>query len=190
MFKIVLMNSVWWWAQQKLKDFLLYFFIFVWVHSLDCNIVKMCWCLKCYIYKNCWQFCWILNERHSRRNISFTFLDNYDVIVDTLLLSCHLQDVMRKKHHLKTQSCYDFDLLRCWRWNECKLCMRKSFLYIATEQRDHQFNWFENKEKLISFMFCVLFIIKQSWIIIYLNVTNLKYCAIISLAKIGNKWNI
>jgi len=55
--------------------------------------------------------------------------------------------------------------------------MRKSFLYIATEQRDHWSNQFKNKEKLILLMFCVLFTVKQSWIIIYLNVTNLKYCA-------------
>jgi len=54
MFKTVLMNSVWWWAQQKLKDFLLHFFIFVQMHPLDCNIVKMCWCLECYIYRNHW----------------------------------------------------------------------------------------------------------------------------------------
>jgi len=113
MFKIVLMNNVWWWVQQKLKDFLLCFFIFVWAHSLDCNIVRMCWCFKCYIYENYWQFCWILNERHSKENISLIFLDNHNVAVDTLLLLCHLQDVMREKHHLKTQSCCNFDLLRC-----------------------------------------------------------------------------
>ncbi len=140
MFKTVLMNDVWWWVWQKLKDFSLCFFIFVWVCSLNCNIIRICWCLECYIYKNCWQFHWILNERHNRENISLILFDNYDVAVDMLLLSCHLQDVMREKHHLKIQSCYDFDLLRCWEWNKCELCMRKSFLYIVTEQRDHWFN--------------------------------------------------
>jgi len=137
----------------------------------------MYWCLKCYTYRNCWQFCWILNERYSRKNISFIFLNDYDVNVVMLLLLCCLQDVTREKHHSKSQSCYNFDLLRCWRWNECELCIRKSFLYIAIKQRDHWSNWFRNKEKLILLIFCVLFTVKQSWIIIYLNVTNLKYCA-------------
>jgi len=154
----------------------LHFFVYVWAHFLNCNIVKMHWCFKCYIYKNCWQFHWILNEKHSRKNISLIFFNNYNVNVVTLLLLCCLQSVTREKHHSKTWSCYDFNILRCWKWNECKLCMRKSFLYIAIKQRDHWSNWFRNKEKLISFMFCVLFIVKQSWIIIYLNVTNLKYC--------------
>ncbi len=153
------------------------FFILVWVHLLDCNIVKMHWCLKCYMYRNCWQSYWILNKRHSRKNIFFILFNDYDVAVIMLLLLCCLQSVTREKHHLKTWSCYNFNISECWRWNECKLCMRKSFLYIVIKQRDHWFNWFENKEKLISFMFYVLFIIKQSWIIIYLNVTNLKYCA-------------
>ena len=153
----------------------MHFFIFVWVCFLNCNIVKMYWCLKCYIYRNCWQFCWILNERHSRKNISLIFLNDYNVIVVMFLLLCHLHSIMREKCCSEAWSCYKFNILRCWRWNECKLYMRKSFLYIVTEQRDHQFNWFKNKEKLISFIFYILFIIKQSWIIIYLNVTNLKY---------------
>ena len=154
----------------------MYFFIFIWVHLLSCNIIRMCWCFKCYIYKNHWQSCWILNERHSRENISFIFLNDYDVAVATLLLLCHLYSIIREKHHSKIWSCYNFDILRCWRWNECKLYVRKSFLYIAIKQRDYWSNWFKNKEKLILLMFCILFIIKQSWIIIYLNVTNLKYC--------------
>jgi len=53
-FKTVLMNSVWWWEQQKFKDLLLCFFILVQTHFLDCNIVKLCWCLKCYTYRNHW----------------------------------------------------------------------------------------------------------------------------------------
>ncbi len=130
------------------------------MHFLDFNIVKICWCLKCYIYRNCWQFCWILNERHNRRNISLILFNNYDIIVFVLLLLCCLQNITREKCHSKAWSCYNFDILRCWRWNECKLCMRKSSLYIAIKQRDHQFNWFKNKEKLISFMFCILFIVK------------------------------
>ena len=130
-FKTVLMNSVWWWVQQKSEDFLLHFFIFVWMHSLDCNIIKMHWCLKCYIYRNYWQFYWILNERHNRENISLIFLNDYNVTVAMLSLLCHLYSVTREKHHSKIWSCYDFDMLRCWRWNECKLCVRKSFLYIA-----------------------------------------------------------
>jgi len=136
----------------------------------------MHWCLKCYTYRNCWQSYWILNEKCNRENISLIFLDDYDVNVAMLSLLCHLYSVTREKHHSKVWSCYDFDILRCWRWNEYKLYMRKSFLYIAIKQRDHQSSWFRNKEKLILFIFCVLFIIKQSWIIIYLNVTNLKYC--------------
>jgi len=152
------------------------FFIFVWMYLLNCNIIRMCWCLKCYMYKNCWQSHWILNERHSRKNISLIFLNDYNVAVTTLLLLCCLYSVMREKHHLKIWSCYDFNMLRCWRWNKYKLYMRKNFLYIATEQRDHQSNWFENKEKLILLMFYVLFIVKQCWIIIYLNAANLKYC--------------
>ncbi len=140
------------------------FFILIWVHFLDCNIVKMYWCLKCYIYRNCWQSCWILNERHSRENISLIFLNDYDVIVVMLSLLCHLQSIMRKKCCSKTWSCYNFNILRCWRWNECKLHMRKSFLYIAIKQRNHQSNWFRNKEKLILLIFYILFIIKQSWI--------------------------
>ncbi len=154
----------------------MHFFILVQMHLLDCNIVKMCWCLKCYTYRNHWQFCWILNEKYRRKNISFIFLNDYNVAVVTLLSLCHLQSVMREKHHSKTWSCYDFNIVRCWRWNECKLYVRKSFLYIIIKQRDHQSNQFKNKEKLILLMFYVLFIIKQSWIIIYLNVTNLKYC--------------
>jgi len=113
MFKIVLMNSVWWWEQQKLKDFLLCFFILIWVHSLDCNIVRMHWCLKYHMYKNCWQSHWILNERHNRENISLILLNDYDVTVVALLLLCCLQDVIREKHCSKTQSCYNFNLLRC-----------------------------------------------------------------------------
>ncbi len=66
-------------------------------------------------------------------------------------------------------------MLRCWWWNECKLHMRKSFLYVAIKQRDHQSNWFRNKEKLISLIFYMLFIIEQYWITIYLNAANLKY---------------
>jgi len=163
-------------VQQRSKDFLLCFFIFVQTHSLGCNIVRMCWCLKCYMYKNHWQAYWILNERYSRKNISFILLNDHNVTVVVLSLLCHLWGVMREKHHLKAQSCYNFDLLRCWRWNECKLCVRKSFLYIVIKQRNHQFNQFKNKEKLILLMFCMLFTVKQSWIIIYLNVTNLKYC--------------
>ncbi len=146
------------------------------MHFLNCNIIKMCWCLKCYTYKNHWQSHWILNERHSKENIFFIFFNDYDVNVTTLSLLCHLYSVIREKHHLKIWSCYDFNILRYWRWNKCKLYMRKSFLYIVIKQRDHQFNQFKNKEKLILLMFCILFIIKQSWIIIYLNVTNLKYC--------------
>jgi len=53
-FKTVLMNDVWWWEQQKLKDLLLCFFILVWAHFLDCNIVRTHWCLKCYTYRNHW----------------------------------------------------------------------------------------------------------------------------------------
>ncbi len=136
----------------------------------------MCWCLKCYIYRNHWQSYWILNERYSRENISFIFLNNYDVVVVTFLLLCSLQNVTTRKHCSKTWSCYDCNILRCWRWNECKLCIRKSILYIAIKQIDHQSNWFRNKEKLISLIFYMLFIVEQSWIIIYLNVTNLKYC--------------
>jgi len=68
------------------------------------------------MYKNYWQSHWILNERHSKENIFLILLDNYNVAVDMLSLSCYLQDVMREKHYLKTQSCYDFNLLRCWRW--------------------------------------------------------------------------
>ncbi len=166
----------------------MHFFIFVWVHLLNCNIVRTHWCLKYYIYRNHWQFCWILNEKYSRKNISLIFLNDYDVTVVTLLLLCCLQSVMREKHHLKTWSCYDFNILRCWRWNEYKLCMRKSFLYIAIKQRNHWSNWFKNKEKLISLIFCVLFIIKQSWIIIYFKCNKLKVLyKIISLAKIDNK---
>jgi len=129
------------------------FFIFIWMHSLDCDIVKMCWCLKCYMYKNCWQFHQILNKKHSRRNISFILFNNYDVAVIMLLLLCCLQGVTRRKHQSEIQSCYDFDILRCWRWNECKLCMRKSFLYVVIKQRDHWFNQFRNKEKLILLTF-------------------------------------
>ncbi len=136
----------------------------------------MHWCLKCYMYRNCWQSHWILNERYSRENISLILLDDYDITTITLLLSCCLQSITREKCHSKAWSCYNFNILRCWRWNECKLCMRKSLLYIVTKQRDHWSNWFRNKEKLISLMFCILFIIKQSWIIIYLNAANLKYC--------------
>ncbi len=155
---------------------MLHFFILIWAHLLNCNIIRTHWCLKCYIYRNHWQFCWILNERHSRENIFFIFLNDYNVNVTMLSLSCHLYCVTREKHHSKIQSCYNFNILRCWRWNECKLHMRKSLLYVAIKQRDHQFNWFKNKEKLILFMFCILFTVKQSWIITYLNVTNLKYC--------------
>ncbi len=151
------------------------FFIFIWVHLLDCNIVKMYWCLKCYMYKNHWQSHWILNERHSRKNISLIFLNNYDVIIVMFLLLCYLHSITREKHCLEAQSCYDFNILRCWRWNECKLYVRKSFLYIVIEQINYWFNWFRNKEKLILLMFYILFTVKQSWIIIYLNVTNLKY---------------
>jgi len=154
----------------------LYFFILIWVHLLSCNIIKTCWCLKYYIYRNYWQFCWILNEKYSKKNISLIFLNDHDVTVVMLLLLCCLQSVMREKHHLKTWSCYDFDILRYWRWNKCKLYIRKSFLYITIKQRDHWSNWFKNKEKLILFIFYVLFTVKQSWIIIYLNVINLKYC--------------
>ena len=136
----------------------------------------MCWCLECYIYKNYWQFHWILNERHSRKNVSLIFLNDYDVAVATLSLLCHLYSVTREKYCAKIWSCYNFDMLRCWRWNECELYVKKNFLYIAIKQKDHWSNWFRNKEKLISLMFYVLFIIKQSWIIIYLNVINLKYC--------------
>jgi len=152
------------------------FFIFIWVHLLNCNIIKTCWCFKYYMYRNCWQFCWILNERYSKENISFIFLNNYDVTVAMLLLLCCLYSVMRRKCHSKIWSYYDFDILRCWRWNECKLCVRKNFLYIIIKQRDHWFNWFRNKEKLILLIFYVLFTVKQSWIIIYLNAANLKYC--------------
>ena len=150
----------------------MYFFIFVWMHFLNCNIIKMYWDLKYYMYRNCWQSYWILNKRYSKEDISFIFFNDYNVTVVTLLLLCHLQSVMREKHHSKTWSCYDFNILRCWRWNECKLYVRKSFLYIIIKQRDHQSNQFKNKEKLILLMFYVLFIIKQRWIIIYLNVTN------------------
>ncbi len=153
----------------------MHFFIFIQMHFLDFNIIKMHWCLKCYIYRNCWQSHWILNEKHSKKNISFIFLNDYNVTVVVLSLSCCLQSIMREKCHSKAQSCYNFNILRCWRWNEYKLCIRKSLLYIATKQRDHWSNQFRNKEKLISLMFCVLFIIKQSWIIIYLNAANLKY---------------
>jgi len=132
---------------------LLCFFIFIWMHSLGCNIVRMHWCLKCYMYKNCWQSHWILNERHSRRNISFILFDNHDVAVVTLLLLCHLQGVMREKCQSEIWSCYNFDISRCWRWNKCKLHVRKSFLYIVIKQRDHQFNQFRNKEKLILLTF-------------------------------------
>ncbi len=97
-FKTVLMNDVWWWEWQKFKDLLLHFFIFVWVHSLDCNIVRMYWCLECYMYRNCWQSHQILNERYSRRIIFFILFDNHDVAVVMLSLLCHLQDVMREKH--------------------------------------------------------------------------------------------
>jgi len=152
------------------------FFVLIWAHFLDCNIVKTYWCLKCYMYRNCWQFYWILNEKCNRENISFILLNNYNVAVVTLLLLCCLQSVTREKCCSKTWSCYDFDILRCWRWNKCKLYMRKSFLYIVTKQRDHWSNWFRNKEKLILLTFCMLFIIEQSWITVYLNVTNLKYC--------------
>ncbi len=154
----------------------MHFFVLIWVHLLNCNIIKTHWCLKCYIYRNCWQSYWILNERHSRENISLIFLNDYDITVVTLSLLCCLLSVIREKHHSKTWSCYDFNILRCWRWNECKLYIRKSFLYIVIKQKDHQSNWFKNKEKLILFTFCMLFIIEQSWIIIYLNVINLKYC--------------
>ncbi len=136
----------------------------------------MYWCLKCYMYRNCWQSHWILNKRYSRENISLIFLNDYDVVVVTFLLLCCLHSITREKCCSEVWSCYDFDILRCWRWNECKLCIRKSFLYIAIKQRDHWSNWFKNKEKLILLMFCILFTVKQSWIIIYLNVTNLKYC--------------
>ncbi len=105
------------------------------------------------MYKNCWQSHQILNERHSRRNISFILLNNYNVAVVMLSLLCHLQGVMREKHWSEIWSCYDFDILRCWRWNECELHMRKSFLYVAIKQRDHQSNWFRNKEKLILLTF-------------------------------------
>ncbi len=36
-------------------------------------------------------------------------------------------------------------------------------------------------------MFCILFIVEQSWIIIYLNAANLVLYKIISLAEIDNK---
>ncbi len=140
MFKTVLTDSIWWWKQQKFKDFLLCFFIFIQAHFLNCDIVRIHWCLKCYIYRNHWQSHWILNERHSRENISFIFLNHYDVAVAMLSLSCHLYSVMREKHHLKIWSCYDFNILRCWRWNKCKLYMRKNFLYIAIKQRNYWSN--------------------------------------------------
>ncbi len=112
-FKIMLIDSVWWWEQQKSEDFLLCFFVFVWVYLLDCNIIKIHWCLKCYMYRNHWQSYWILNKKCSRKNISLILLNDYNVIVVTLSLSCYLQSVTREKCCSKTQSCYDFDILRC-----------------------------------------------------------------------------
>jgi len=135
----------------------------------------MYWCFKCYTYRNCWQSHWILNEKYSKENISLIFFNDYDVTVAMLLLLCHLYNVIREKCCSKIWSCYNFDILRCWRWNECKLYMRKSFLYIVIKQRDHWSNQFKNKKKLILLIFYILFTVKQSWIIIYLNVTNLKY---------------
>jgi len=137
MFKTVLTDSVWWWEQQKFKDLLLHFFVLIWVHFLSCNIVRTHWCLKCYIYENHWQSYWILNEKYSKKNISLILFNNYDVDVAMLLLLCHLYSVTREKHHSKIQSCYDFNILRCQKWNECKLYVRKSLLYVVIKQRDH-----------------------------------------------------
>jgi len=41
MFKTVLTDDVWWWKWWESEDLLLHFFILVWAHPLDRNIIRM-----------------------------------------------------------------------------------------------------------------------------------------------------
>ncbi len=91
MFKTVLMNSVWWWEQQKLKDLLLHFFILVWVHLLGCNIIRMQYVLNAIcirIADNSAEF--LMRDTAEKTSLLFFLM-----IMMLMLLHCHYHAVYK-----------------------------------------------------------------------------------------------